>query len=171
MVRTTVLPRRPAGAWRLAARAPIWLYRARLGWLLGNRVLMLGHTGRVSGRPRRAVLEVIGRHRDVYLVASGFGHRAQWLANVSCEPRVTVSVAGRTLLATATVLSQDAAAEVLVAYAARHPRLAPRLMAMCGHAVDGSPDSYRRLGDDIPVVALSTRLDHGDESEESKERD
>lgn len=32
---------------RRLMRAPIWLYRARLGGLLGGRLLMLEHIGRV----------------------------------------------------------------------------------------------------------------------------
>jgi hypothetical protein len=31
--------RPPRGLLRLAARLPIWLYRARLGWLLGERLM------------------------------------------------------------------------------------------------------------------------------------
>lgn len=39
---------------RWLVRAPIWLYRARLGAVLGSRLLMLEHTGRTSGQRRRA---------------------------------------------------------------------------------------------------------------------
>lgn len=30
-------------------RAPVYLYRWRLGWLFGNRLLLLTHTGRRTG--------------------------------------------------------------------------------------------------------------------------
>jgi hypothetical protein len=36
---------------RWIVRAPVGLYRARLGFLLGPRMLMLEHTGRKSGAP------------------------------------------------------------------------------------------------------------------------
>jgi hypothetical protein len=52
----------PRGLLRLALRLPIWLYRWRLGWLLGDRFLLLTHTGRKSGLPRQVVLEVV--HHD-----------------------------------------------------------------------------------------------------------
>jgi len=42
----------PRGLVRLAFRAPIWLYRAHLGWLLGYRFVLLTHTGRKSVLPR-----------------------------------------------------------------------------------------------------------------------
>jgi hypothetical protein len=35
----------PRGLARLAFRLPIWLYRLRLGWLLGDRFLLLTHIG------------------------------------------------------------------------------------------------------------------------------
>ena len=46
---------------RRLARAPIWLYRARLGWCLGPRFVLVEHTGRASGKTRQTVLEVIAR--------------------------------------------------------------------------------------------------------------
>lgn len=48
--------RPPRGLLRLAARLPLWLYRAGLGWLLSNRFLMLTHIGRKSGLPRQVVV-------------------------------------------------------------------------------------------------------------------
>ena len=44
---------------RRLMRAPIWIYRARAGAIFGSRILMLEHTGRKSGLPRYAVLEVV----------------------------------------------------------------------------------------------------------------
>ena len=62
--------------WRL----PILFYKAHLGWLLGDRFLLLIHTGRVSGETRQAVLEVIRHDKAeiVYYVASGFGEKSDW---------------------------------------------------------------------------------------------
>ena len=48
----------PRGLACLAFRLPIGLYRLRLGWLLGDR-LLLTHIGRKSGLPRQAVIEVV----------------------------------------------------------------------------------------------------------------
>jgi len=43
---------------RAVARAPIRVYGAGYGFLFGARVLLLEHTGRVSGLPRYVVVEV-----------------------------------------------------------------------------------------------------------------
>jgi deazaflavin-dependent oxidoreductase (nitroreductase family) len=80
---------------RWLARAPIGLYRARLGFLLGSRLLMLEHLGRKSGARRYAVLEVVARPRPgTYVVASGFGTRAQWFRNVRANPHVRIYAGG-----------------------------------------------------------------------------
>ncbi len=109
---------------RRLMRAPIWLYRARLGLLFGSRMLMLEHIGRQSGIRRHVVLEVVGHATpDTYVVVSGFGTRSQWYRNVIANPRVRVSVAGRTAVpATARPLTRAEADAALHAYVSRHPR-------------------------------------------------
>lgn len=42
---------------RWFVRAPIWIYRARLGVLFGSRLLMLEHIGRSTGHRRHIVVE------------------------------------------------------------------------------------------------------------------
>jgi deazaflavin-dependent oxidoreductase (nitroreductase family) len=109
---------------RALMRAPIWLYRARLGFLFGSRTLMLEHIGRKSGAWRYVVLEVIGHPTpDVYIVASGFGVRAQWFRNLMANPHVRVSIAGDgPREATARQLSTAEADAALSDYVRRHPR-------------------------------------------------
>jgi deazaflavin-dependent oxidoreductase (nitroreductase family) len=119
-------------------RAPIWLYRARLGFLLGHRLLMLEHVGRESGALRQVVLEVVERRgRDTYVIVSGFGAKAQWYRNVIAHPEVRVSVGFQVYRpALAVALSDDDAARTLETYATRHPaawrRLQPALADVQG---------------------------------------
>lgn len=108
---------------RWLARAPIWLYRARLGFVFGNRVLMLEHLGRRTGARRYVVLEVLGRPQvGTWVVAAGLGDRAQWFRNVQANSDVRISVGRHQFRpAHARVLSPDEAAAVLQAFASRHP--------------------------------------------------
>ncbi|MFV9634511.1 nitroreductase family deazaflavin-dependent oxidoreductase [Mycobacterium neumannii] len=109
---------------RRLMRAPIGLYRARLGFIFGSRILLLEHIGRKSGRTRQVVLEVLDRpHPDAYIVASGFGTRAQWYRNVQAEPRVRVSVGAQVSMpAIARPLSTGEADAALRRYIDRHRR-------------------------------------------------
>lgn len=109
---------------RWLMRAPIWAYRAHLGFVFGSRILMVEHLGRKSGTWHHVVLEVFGHPTpDTYIVASGFGEHAQWYRNVLADPRVRVWV-GRhgPRRALAHRLDQTEADAALADYVARHTR-------------------------------------------------
>ena len=109
---------------RRLMRAPIWIYKARAGALLSSRLLMLEHIGRKSGAWRNVVLEVVDHPTpETFIVASGFGSKAQWFRNIEANPRVRVYAGSRAPAdATARVLDQHEADSELAAYRARHPR-------------------------------------------------
>jgi deazaflavin-dependent oxidoreductase (nitroreductase family) len=136
---------------------PIWLFRFRLGWLLGDRFLMLTHVGRRSGRLRRVVLEVI-RHNprtETYLVASGFGEKADSFQNIQQTPHVFIDVGFRHLEAVATRLPEPAAVNEFADYARRHPlafhQLSPVLV---GRKLQGTLEDCQVLAELIPLVAI-----------------
>ncbi|MFE0631157.1 nitroreductase family deazaflavin-dependent oxidoreductase [Streptomyces sp. NPDC058864] len=146
------------GLRRSLLRAPIRLYRWRLGWLLGGRMLLLTHVGRSTGVPRQVVLEVAGRDPDTgaYHVASGFGEASQWFRNIRRTPWVTIQVGVRTMPAVARLVPPEESGRLMAAYASRHPRLARRLMRLCGLETDGSAEDYYLIGrDHIPFVAVT----------------
>lgn len=139
---------------RAFARAPIAVYRLGLGALFGSRLLMLEHTGRVTGARRRVVLEVTGRPGPGrYLVVSGFGERAQWLRNVLARPQVRVWTGRhRAMPAEAVRLPIEAARAVFDRYPVEHPqawaRLEPVIRSACGLA------ETEPLAPHVPVVEL-----------------
>ena len=139
---------------RWLVRAPVWLYRARLGILLGPRFVMLEHTGRKSGARRYVVLEVVQRREaGSHVVVSGFGDRAQWFRNIRAEPRVRVyALSRKPAAAIARVLPPAEAAAVLTDYAARHPRAWAAVEPVLRDTLGGSGDAGSRL----PVVALES---------------
>jgi deazaflavin-dependent oxidoreductase (nitroreductase family) len=138
---------------RWIVRAPIWLYRARLGFLFGSRLIMLEHTGRKTGARRYAVLEVVARPRPgTYVIASGFGARSQWFRNVRANPEVRIYIgARRPASATARLLNSEETSAALTAYAASHPRawatLKPVFEATLGARIDNE-------GTSLPMIAL-----------------
>ncbi|HLH58801.1 MAG TPA: nitroreductase family deazaflavin-dependent oxidoreductase [Streptosporangiaceae bacterium] len=138
---------------RWVVRAPIWLYRARLGAVFGSRLLMLEHTGRKTGARRFAVLEIIGQPSPGgYVVSSGFGARAQWFRNIRSDPRVRVYLgSSRPAPATAQLLTPGEAGAALTAYAARHPRTWARLKPVM-EATLGTAISEQQTG--LPLIRL-----------------
>jgi deazaflavin-dependent oxidoreductase (nitroreductase family) len=114
---------------RRLMRAPIWIYKARAGALFGSRMLMLEHIGRKSGAPRFAVLEVIERPSpDAWIVASGFGRKAQWFRNIQANPQVRVYTGSHPpRRAGARILDQAETDRTLAAYRNRHPQAWERM--------------------------------------------
>jgi len=104
-------------------RFPIWLYRLNLGWLLGERFLLLEHRGRKSGISRQAVIEVVDHdvQKGSYIVAAAWGHQSDWYKNIEAEPHVKIGVGTRRFPAFAKTLSPDDAVPHLNAYATKHP--------------------------------------------------
>lgn len=152
-------PEPPTGFRRLLFRLPVHLYRWRLGWLLGHRFLLVNHVGRVSGRPRQAVIEVVDHDpaTATYTVASGFGTGADWYKNLLETPDVTIRVGRHELPVTAVPLSAADGERVMAGYARRHPSTAKRLARFMGFAVDGSEADYRAVGRRIPFVGFTPR--------------
>ncbi len=130
---------------RWFVRAPIWLYRHGLGWLLGSRILMLEHTGRSSGQPRYVCLEIVERPApDRIVIVSGFGERAQWYRNLQADPNCFVSTGRmRRAPAVARPLTGAEAADALERYQQQHPRdwemLRGAIEKAVGHPVQGLP--------------------------------
>ncbi|MFE0583179.1 nitroreductase family deazaflavin-dependent oxidoreductase [Streptomyces sp. NPDC058874] len=150
-------PQAPTGWRRAVARLPIGLYRIGLGALLGRRMLLLRHIGRVSGQPREVCLEVVAHDpaRGSWTVASGFGAQAQWYRNLRHVPKVTIQVGRKVYPVSAHFLTADEGGEVMADYSARHPRAA---RVLCRWLALGEPthdpESFRAAGRQIPFVRL-----------------
>ena len=84
---------------------------------------MLEHLGRSSGLWRQVVIEVADREdRLTFVVASGFGKRAEWYRNLEKDPRCVVSVGTiRRRRARAELLGEAESRRLLDRYSAQHP--------------------------------------------------
>ena len=150
----------PAGLTRFLFRIPIHLYRLRLGWLFGSRLLLLNHVGRVSGKPRQTILEVAERDGDSYVVASGWGRTAAWYRNILQIPDVTIQVGRRTIPVAAVPLDQEEGAQVFARYGSRHRTAATYVLPrVLGFSVDGSDADFRAVGQHLPFVRFVPRAD------------
>jgi deazaflavin-dependent oxidoreductase (nitroreductase family) len=120
-------------------------------------MLLLTHTGRISGRPRQVVVEVVARDaaNGSWTVASGYGPRAQWYRNLRHTPVATIRTGRHRHRVKASFLAPEEGAEVMAEYAPRNPRAARLLCRYLGLPCDGTPDGYRAAGRRIPFVRLA----------------
>ncbi|MBN1305412.1 MAG: nitroreductase family deazaflavin-dependent oxidoreductase [Anaerolineales bacterium] len=145
------------GLMRLFFRAPIALFKARLGWMFGERFLMLTHTGRTSGLPRYVVLEVVNSEpgNGTYYVTSGWGETSDWFQNIQKTPQVKVQVRNRIFSARAERLPVEQAVENLFVYCQKSPLAFRELTGvMLGQKLEATRENCRRLAESVPLVAL-----------------
>ncbi len=149
----------PRGLAAIPWRLPIWLYRLHLGWLLGQRFMLLTHIGRKSGLPRQAVIEVV--HHDpqtrTWYAASGFGEKSHWYRNIMKTPQVTLQIGRRTVRATARRLDTATAEAILRKYAQKHPAALRELGKIIGLPYDGTPESLHHMAETLPVIAFTEK--------------
>jgi deazaflavin-dependent oxidoreductase (nitroreductase family) len=140
-------------------RAPIWVYRAHLGILLGGRFVLVHHVGRVSGRERRVVVEVVERDptSGAVTVASGFGPQSDWYRNLLAHPDTTIQLGGRAMQVRARPLAPAEAGEVMQRYARRHPRAAVALAGYMGFEVDTGSEDFGKIGRALPMIRFDSR--------------
>lgn len=156
--------RPPRGLARLVWRAPIYLYRLGLGGLLGERFVLLTHTGRKSGKPRQAVLEVVF-HDEVtgaYMVAAGFGEKSDWYQNVLAHPDIVIQVGKKRMVARAKRLPLAQATEILLDYNRRHPSALRTLAGILGYRSDGSEADVRFFAGILPIMAFTPLNEDGE---------
>ena len=151
------------GAWRYLFRAPVYLYRWHLGWLLGHRFVLLTHTGRSSGLRRQTVLEVVDYRKPgpEVVVVSAFGRDADWFRNIEAKPDEEVTVGAQHFAAKHRILSEQEAISVIRGYEYRNRFMAPIVRAglswVVGWPYRSRDEDRRRLVQQLPLVAFRPR--------------
>jgi deazaflavin-dependent oxidoreductase (nitroreductase family) len=147
-----ILSKEPGAVARWFFRAPIYLYRIGLGGLLGQRFVMIEHTGRNSGLLRRTALEIVHRDDESIDVAAAWGVKSDWYRNLQADPRLKVS-RGRLkgAAATASVLDQASAESVYAGYTEAHPKAAAALGKTAGLPLN-DPE---QMAAKVPLVRLT----------------
>ena len=153
------IPDPPQGFKAKLWRLPIWLYRLKLGGLMGHRALLLNHIGRVSGKPRTAMLEVVHYEpkTNTHYVASGFGEKSQWFQNIMKTPDVNIQVGNQKIPVTAERLPIDEAEKIFEIYQQKHPNAIKNLSKLVGYELGDSEEEIRAFMHSIPIIAFHPR--------------
>lgn len=150
---------KPTGLFKHVLHAPVWVFRARLGFLMGKRIVMLEHIGRRSGKLRQTPLEVVHRDGDTYVICSGTGPNADWYRNIKSRPTEGLWVGSTRHNVEQRFLEDSEAATVFAGYEQGHPKAATKLMDVMGVSHDGTHDSRVAMVAKIPMVELRIRAD------------
>jgi deazaflavin-dependent oxidoreductase (nitroreductase family) len=156
---------RPGPVLRFVFRLPVFLFRWKLGWVLGHRFLLIVHAGRRTGALHETVVEVL--HYDASsgetVVMSGWGSRSDWFLNVEAAGTAEVIVGRRRFPVTHRVLDIEQASRILADYERRNrwvfPVVRKVLGALVGWNYDGSEESRRSLVRQLPLVAFDPEVE------------
>lgn len=138
----------------------MYLYRWRLGWILGKRCLLLTHIGRRSGLRRQTVLEVVEYRKQgpEVVVVNGFGPDSDWLRNIEARPGEEVAVGSLHFVAAHRFLDEEEATRVIQAYEHRSRLIGPLLRAgfswLLGWRYHASDADRRRLVRQLRLIAF-----------------
>jgi deazaflavin-dependent oxidoreductase (nitroreductase family) len=140
-------PEAPNALVRWLFRAPVYFFRAGLGFLFAGRIILLEHVGRKSGLTRYSCVEVVDRDPsdDRLTIVSGYGEHAQWYRNLRVHPDIDILAGWGRHAVHAELLSPEEGADVMVDYGRRYPKMAPKLMKLCGAHIDGTEADYREV--------------------------
>ncbi len=109
-----LLSQYPTGGWlRVAFKAPLYLWRMGLGFLIGRYIMVITTFGRKSGLPRSTMAEwhPLGKGK---FVPVNYGEQAQWYKNIVANPHVTIQTSQGIEHVIARRITDDA--EMLEAY-------------------------------------------------------
>jgi deazaflavin-dependent oxidoreductase (nitroreductase family) len=156
----TVTDRKPRGLLRLALRAPIWLYRAKLGWLTANRLLYLAHRGRKTGARREVVVETVRWDPAVpeVVVIAAWGKNPDWYRNIQAAPAIEVRLGRHRWVAPEhRFLDGDEARATLLAYQRAHPHAWKRIAPLLGFPTDPDDPAWPEVAAGVHAIAFRPR--------------
>jgi deazaflavin-dependent oxidoreductase (nitroreductase family) len=155
----SLVSHRPDALLRFGLHLPTWLYRLHLDWLLGQRFLLLLHTGRKTGRIHRTVVEVVSHDDPLnFYVVSGWGRKADWYRNIHERPEVQIRVGGRTMPARAEDVSAEKAAGIMEEYTNRYPLAFKELTHFfLGEEMKPGMETARRVVEMMPMVVFQVQ--------------
>ena len=157
-----VVVRRKTALWYLF-RAPVYLYRWRLGCLFGHRVLLLIHTGRRTGLRRETVLEVVEYRKEIpeAVVVNGFGANSDWVRNLETNNHAEVVVGSQHFVASHRFLGEEEAVQVIKNYEYRNRFIKPivrrGLSWLLGWQYRSTDADRQKLVRQMPLIAFRAR--------------
>jgi deazaflavin-dependent oxidoreductase (nitroreductase family) len=156
----TLTERRPTGAVKALLRLPLWLYRVRLGWLAGHRLVYIVHRGRRTGARHEVVAEVLCYDRSVpeLVVVAAWGGDPDWYRNLVAGPAVEVRIAGQRWDRPAhRFLDGAEALRTLRTYQGAHPRAWRRIAPLLGFPADPTDPRWPAVADATHAIAFAPR--------------
>jgi deazaflavin-dependent oxidoreductase (nitroreductase family) len=139
-------------------KLPVFLYRLRLGWLLGKRFMQITHVGRRSGKVRRTILAVLrfdDKTKEIYAVSAWKG--SDWYYNIQASPALRVETGFVRYVPLQRTLSPEEIATAFIEYCQKHPVFSRLICRIPGWNWDSTYEEFLVLARTLRGVAFRPR--------------
>ena len=139
-------------------KLPLFLYRLRLGWLLGKRFMQITHVGRHSGKVRRTILAVLRfdeKSKEIFAVSAWTG--SDWYYNIQALPALQVESAFVRYVPKQRILSPEEITRAFIEYRAQHPIFTRMICRIPGWKWDSSYEEFLELARTLRGVAFTPK--------------
>jgi deazaflavin-dependent oxidoreductase (nitroreductase family) len=151
-----LIPRRVGPVMRLIFRIPVGFHRLGLHFLNPRWILILGTTGRRTGKPRLTALEYgLDPGQTRYFLMSGWGGTSDWYRNAIAHPQVQVWIAGKRQDGIARPASVEEVALEMESILTIAPNAYRTWEAHSGAKYDGTRASLLRMAQCLPSVVIN----------------
>jgi deazaflavin-dependent oxidoreductase (nitroreductase family) len=136
-------------------KLPLFLYRLRLGWMLGKRFMQITHVGRRSGRTYRTVLAVLRfdeKTREIYAVSAWKG--SDWYYNIQSSPALQVETGFVHYVPDQRTLSAEEITTTFMEYRKQHPLFSRMICRIPGWKWDSTYEEFLELARTLRGVAF-----------------
>ena len=139
-------------------KLPIFLYRLRLGWLLGNRFMQITHIGRHSGKVRKTILAVLRfdpQTQEILAVSAWKG--SDWYYNIQATPAREVESGRVSYVPQQRTLSPEEIATAFIEYCRQHPLFSRIICRIPDWKWDSTYEEFLELARTLHGVAFSPK--------------
>ena len=139
-------------------KLPVFLYRLKLGWLLGRRFMQITHVGRLSRKVRRTILAVLWfdeETREIFAVSAWKG--SDWYYNIQASPALQVESGFDRYAPQQRTLSPEEITTAFMEYRRGHPIFSRIVCRIPGWKWDSSYEEFLALARTLHGVAFKPK--------------
>jgi deazaflavin-dependent oxidoreductase (nitroreductase family) len=137
-------------------KTPLFLYRLRLGWLLGKRFMQITHIGRRSGQTYKTVLAVLKfdeKTGEIYAVSAWKG--SDWYYNIQAAAALQVETGFVHYAPAQRTLSAEEITAAFMEYRKQHPLFSRMICRIPGWKWNSTYDEFLVLARTLHGVAFT----------------
>ena len=152
-----LFPKRVGPGWRGVFRSYVWFHQLGLSFLIPGWILILGTTGRRSGKLRLTALEYgYDEQKKRYFLMSGWGEKSDWYRNAQANPRVQLWIGRQRSDGAARPATHEEVAQEMESILTIYPRAVNTWSIRSGVKYDGTRASLLRMAEAIPAMMVFT---------------